>query len=356
MINRSICAAIVTASLAAGSLNSSGQAGEHESLLPPGTNEHVGILLQIDKATTALFERVAPSVVQITTFAKTTPPGESKIKTGSGFFWDRDGHVVTNAHVLRDADEIAVWFLSGQRLDAKVVGSAPNFDLAVLQVQGSISQPSIMVGSSENLKVGQSAFAIGSPFGLDQSLTSGVISALKRQLPTGKGRSVANIIQTDAAIHPGNSGGPLLDSSGRLIGVNTIAYTIPELGTSFGFAIPVDTVKRIVPLLIRDGRISTPGIGIVPASENVALKADIEGVIIARIKSNSPAEKAGLRPTDASGKFGDVIVGANGETVRDVYDLTDQLERIGVGSEVVLKVKRDSEIVDVRVAIIDVGQ
>ena len=350
LIRAALVAAVVAAS---GSV----QANEPEHPAPAASTEANNILLQIDRATVALFARVSPSVVQIITFAKGKTLAASKINTGSGFFWDKDGHIVTNAHVVNDTDEIAVWLASGQHLEADLVGSAPNFDLAVLRVKGLTAQPvPITVGSSDDLKVGQSAFAIGSPFGLDQSLTTGVISALKRQLPTSKGRSIANIIQTDAAIHHGSSGGPLLDALGRLIGINTIAYSNAELGTSFGFAIPVGTVKRIVPRLIRDGRIATPGIGIVPAKEEVALKAGIEGVIIARVRPDTPAEQAALRPTDSSGKPGDIIIGANGQPVGNVYDFTDQLESIGVGGEITLKIQRDGKVIDVTVAIIDVDQ
>jgi len=323
----------------------------------PLASETNDILLQIDRATVAMFARVSPSVVQITTLVKSKTSADAQITSASGFFWDKDGHIVTNAHVLSGADGILVWLSSGQQFDASVVGSAPNFDLAVLRIKG-LPAPSLplAIGSSDDLKVGQSAYAIGSPFGLEQSLTSGVVSGLKRQLPTDKGRAITNIIQTDAAVHPGSSGGPLLDSSGRLIGINSIAYSIDEFGTSFGFAIPVETVKRIVPLLIRDGRIATPGIGIVPAKEEVAVKDGIEGVIIARVRPNTPAAEVKLRPMDASGKPGDVIIGANGQPVRNVYEFTDQLERIGVGGDVTIKIQRDGATIDVTVAIIDIDQ
>ena len=196
---------------------------------------------------------------------------------------------------------------------------------------------------------------IGSPFGLDQSLTAGVISALKRKLPTSKGRSIANIIQTDAAIHPGNSGGPLLDSSGRLIGVNTLAYSTAALGTAFGFAIPVDFVNRIVPQLIKTGRVPMPGVGIVPGDETLALRLGIEGVVIARIRPGSPAERAALRAMDsATGMIGDIITGANGQPVRDAFDLTEQLENLGVGRTIALRISRDGKAVHMEVEIIDI--
>jgi S1-C subfamily serine protease len=312
------------------------------------------VLAEIERATISLFERAAPSVVQITSLVKTDNAAAVSIKVGSGFFWDADGHIVTNAHVVRDATEIAVWLPSGQQGRAEIVGSAPNFDLAVIRAKELRAAP-LSIGSSGALKVGQLAFAIGSPFGLDQSLTSGVISALNRQLPTSKGRSIPNIIQTDAAVHPGNSGGPLLDSSGRLIGVNTIAYSNSELGASFGFAIPVDVVSRIVPRLIREGHIPTPGIGIVPAAESSATRSGIEGVVIARIRPGSPAERAGLRAANSpSGAVGDVIKAANGQPVQNVLDLTEQLENLGVGGTVRLSIDRGGNIFDVRVDIVDI--
>ena len=317
--------------------------------------ESRSILAEIERATISLFERVSPSVVQIVviTNSDTSAPN---IKSGSGFFWDTGGNIVTNAHVVQDAKVIAVWLASGEQLEAEVVGSAPNSDLAVIRSKDLRSMPPpIMIGSSSNLKVGQLAFVIGSPFGLDQSLTAGVISALKRKLPMNKGRSIANIIQTDAAIHSGNSGGPLLDSSGRLIGVNTLAYSTAALSTTFGFAIPVDFVNRIVPQLIKTGRVMTPGVGIVPGDEALALRLGIEGVVIARIRPGSPAERAALHAMDsATGVVGDIITGANGQPVRDAFDLTEQLEYLGVGRTIALRVSRNRKAVDMEVEIIDI--
>jgi 2-alkenal reductase len=272
---------------------------------------------------------------------KSEDKSRPQIKTGAGFFWDSQGNIVTSAHVVRDAKEIAVWLTNGEEAEAKVVGRAVNFDVAVVRPMA-LKQipPPLAIASSSSLKVGLLAFAIGSPFGLDQSLTFGVISALKRQLRTGKGRSISNIIQTDAAVHPGNSRGPLLDSSGRMIGVNTIAYSIADLGTTFGFAIPSDTVTRIAPQLIEDGRIPTPGIGIVPADESVAIRSRIEGVIIARVQPGAPGEKANFRPMDAAADApGDIIIAANGQPVQTVTDLTDQLESLGVGQKITLEIE-----------------
>lgn len=189
--------------------------------------------------------------------------------------------------------------------------------------------PPIPLGSSAELKVGQSAFAIGNPFGLDQSLTSGIISALKRRLPTSGGREIANVIQTDAAVNHGNSGGPLLDSAGRLIGVTTAILSPSGSNAGIGFAIPADTVNRIVPELIENGRVPTPGIGVVPATEAIATRLGIEGLTVVETTPGSPARSAGLRGVDlARGSIGDVIVEINGKPVRRLSDLTDE-SRLG---------------------------
>ncbi len=301
-----------------------------------------GSLVEIERSTIDLFKRVAPSVVEITSVIVSDDSSKSGIKTGSGFFWDITGNIVTNAHVVQDASSITVWLASGDQVEAEIVGSAPNYDIAVIRLKVSRQvPPPIAIGTSSDLNVGQWAYAIGSPFGLDQSLTAGVISALKRRLPTGEGRQVSNIIQTDAAIYPGNSGGPLLDASGRLIGINTVAYSIAGSGSALGFAIPVDIVKSIAPDLIKNGRIPTPGIGIVIGDEGQAMRLGVQGVIVAGVSPGSPAERAALRAMNASTKaIGDVIIGVNGQPIRSSFDLTDQLEHIGIGRTIKLQVNR----------------
>jgi len=214
-----------------------------------------------------------------------------------------------------------------------------------------------MIGSSADLRVGQAAFAIGNPFGLDQSLTTGIISALKRRLPTSGGREIANVIQTDAAINPGNSGGPLLDSAGRVIGVTTAIISPSGTNAGIGFAIPIDVVNRIVPELIRNGKVPTPGIGIVAADESFATRMGVEGVIVVRTTPGSPAEHAGLRGVDTStGALGDVIVQANGKDVKRLSDLTEELERTGVGNSVKLEVKRGTETRVVESPVVDISR
>jgi 2-alkenal reductase len=330
----------------------------------PRPVEARGQLADSERATTEIFQRVSPSVVQVASRQAPSPlsaaedEGGSRGGSGTGFLWDAAGHIVTNDHVVGGASEVAVRFASGEVAAADVVGTAPNYDLAVIRVRGARQLPApVAVGSSGDLQVGQSAFAIGNPFGLDQSLTSGIISALKRRLPTSGGREIANVIQTDAAINPGNSGGPLLDSAGRVIGVTTAIISPSGTNAGIGFAIPVDVVNRIVPELIRNGRVPTPGIGIVAASEAVATRLGVEGVVIVRTTPGSPAERSGLRGVDlTNGALGDVIVEANGQPVRRLSDLTDAIEQTGVGRPARLIVMRAGRNRSVEVPVIDIGR
>jgi S1-C subfamily serine protease len=322
-----------------------------------------GDLAESERATVSMFERVSPSVVQVVG-AGSGAGGASDIESdgvreqsGSGFIWDGAGHVVTNNHVVSGTQEVAVRLASGQVIGASIVGTAPNYDLAVVRLRNTWQLPApIAIGSSADLKVGQAAFAIGNPFGLDQSLTTGVISALKRRMPTSAGREIGNVVQTDAAVNPGNSGGPLLDSAGRLIGVTTAIISPSGSNAGIGFAIPVDTVNRVVPELISNGRVPTPGIGIVAANEAAATRLGIEGVVVVRTVPGSPAAQAGLRGIGQSGELGDVIVSAGGQPTRRLSDLTDQLEAVGVGREIELAVKRNDGSVTLRVRVEDIGR
>ena len=326
------------------------------------TVDQRGPLSEAERANIELFERVSPSVVQVAARAAAGNPLDEDegagAASGTGFVWDNNGHVVTNNHVVQNGTEVAVKFASGEVAQAEVIGVAPNYDLAVLRIRNSRQlPPPVALGSSSDLKVGQLAFAIGNPFGLDQSLTSGIISALKRRLPTSSGREIANVIQTDTAINPGNSGGPLLDSAGRLIGVNTAIISPSGSSAGIGFAVPADIVNRVVPELIKNGRVPTPGIGIVAASEAVATRLGVEGVIVVRTAPGSPAERAGIREVNlSSGALGDVIVQADGKPVHRLSDLTDQLEQVGAGKSVRVGVKRGSETRDVNVDIVDIGR
>ncbi|HEV2566662.1 MAG TPA: trypsin-like peptidase domain-containing protein [Microvirga sp.] len=317
-----------------------------------------GDLSDFEQSTIRVFGTVAPSVVQVVALQARGSSGGEPAGSGTGFIWDAAGHVVTNNHVVENGSSFVVRLASGEVLPAEVVGRAPNYDLAVLRVQprGGLPAP-VPVGRSADLKVGQTAYAIGNPFGLDQSLTTGIISALKRRLPTSGGREVADVIQTDAAINPGNSGGPLLDSAGRLIGVNTAIFSPSGANAGIGFAIPVDVVNRVVPELIRTGRVPTPGIGILAGDETLAARLGVNGVIVAGVVPGSPADQAGLRGVDPrAGVIGDVIVGVEDAPVRHLPDLTDRLEQTGVGNTITLKILRDNQTRTVEVRIVDVGE
>jgi S1-C subfamily serine protease len=327
----------------------------------PRLVEPRGSLAEAERTAIEIFDRVSPSVVQVV--ARPAGAGSQGIvvegvQTGTGFIWDSSRHLVTNSHVVAGTSEVVVRLASGELVQAKPMGVTENYDLAVLRLDGIRPLPSaVSIGTSADLKVGQWAFAIGNPFGLDQSLTTGVISALKRRLPTSAGREIGNVIQTDAAINPGNSGGPLLDSAGRLIGVNTAIFSPSGANAGIGFAIPVDLVNRIAPELISNGRVPTPGIGVVAADEAVGTRLGTEGVVVVRTISGSAAEKAGLRGMDPkTGALGDVIVAVNGKPVRSLADLTDQLEQIGVGGTAELSIKRGSTTTSVRVEVADLGR
>jgi S1-C subfamily serine protease len=329
----------------------------------PRTIEPRGSLADIERTTIEIFERASPSVVQVVGRAGMfeAPPSEGEngpAQSGTGFVWDPAGHIVTNDHVVEGTGSLAVRLASGQVLRAQIVGTAPNYDLAVIRVDNTRSlPPPIAIGTSDDLKVGQWVFAIGNPFGLDQSLTTGIISALKRRLPTSGGREITNVIQTDAAINPGNSGGPLLDSAGRVIGVNTAIFSPSGASAGIGFAIPIDSVNRVVPELIRRGSVPTPGIGFVAASEAAATRAGVQGVVIVRTAPGSSAERAGLRGMDPkTGKPGDIIVGVNGKPVRGLADLIQEFEQVGVGKRVTVTVQRDGREMPVEVEVMDIGR
>ena len=272
--------------------------------------------------------------------------------------WDAAGHLVTNYHVIKGTTEIGVRLTSGEFVSARLVGVAPNYDLAVLRVEANRAplRP-IIVGSSADLQVGQETFAIGNPYGLDQTLTSGIVSALHRRLPTAPSHEISGVIQTDAPINPGNSGGPLLDSAGRLIGVNSAIITGSGASAGIGFAIPIDVVNRVAGQLIRDGRVPVPGIGIVGASESEATRLSIDGVIIVRAIPQSPAARAGLEGADSDGGVvQDVITAANGQPVHTMSDLADVFDEVGVGKSVNLTVTRSGQTRSIDVEVTDISR
>jgi S1-C subfamily serine protease len=321
-----------------------------------------GDLVESERLTIDIFNRVSPSVVQVAGRtggnALMNPEQEGGVQSGTGFIWDEAGDIVTNNHVVEGTSGLVVRLSSDEVGDAEIVGVAPTYDLAVIRLRSPRKVPApISVGSSADLKVGQMALAIGNPFGLDQSLTTGIISALKRRLPTSGGREIANVIQTDAPINPGNSGGPLLDSAGRLIGVNTAIFSPSGSNAGIGFAIPVDVVNRVVPELIRSGRVPIPGIGIILGSEVAATRLGVQGIIIVRTLPGLPAARAGLRGMNTSaGTLGDVIVAVNDQPVRQVADLLDQIEQVGVGGKVALTVDRGGSQMKMTLDVVDVSQ
>jgi S1-C subfamily serine protease len=277
---------------------------------------------------------------------------------GSGFIWDDKGHIVTNAHVIATASAAKVTLNDGTTLPARLTGAAADFDLAVLKIDPPLGKrlPAIPLGRSSDLQVGQKVFAIGNPFGLDQSLTTGVISALGRQIKSLTRQRIEDVIQTDAAINPGNSGGPLLDSAGRLIGVNTQIVSPSGAYAGIGFAIPVDTVNVVVPELIRHGKLSRPTIGVVLQDELQARRWGVKsGALIRNVVPGGPAEQAGLRslrPIAGNRLLGDVIVSVDGKKVMNPDDFTSYLAKKKVGDSVQLVVNRNGEEIEFTVPLV----
>jgi len=319
-----------------------------------------GPLQAQEQAVVKLFEIAAPSVTYITTqqLARRGFFIAQSESAGSGFVWDERGHVVTNFHVVSGASKVQVQLDAGRTYDARVVGGAPEYDLAVVKLeQIPPGLKPIALGTSGDLRIGQTVYAIGNPFGMARTLTQGIVSALDRQLPTSDVREIAGVIQTDAAINPGNSGGPLLDTAGRLIGVTTAIRSPSGANTGVGLAIPVDLVNRIVPALIAHGRAPQPGIGIVPFHPEIVARAGVVGVVSARIVPGSPAAQAGLKPFDqASGSLGDVIVAVNGRPVESLPAFASELDRVGIGQLAELTVVRDGKERRVRVKVMDLGR
>ena len=301
-------------------------------------------------ATIQVFERSTKSVVFITNTALRRDIWSLNVMevpqgSGSGFVWDLDGHIVTNFHVIYGASTISVVLGEGSDYQAKVVGVDPDHDLAVLKIQAPRDKlVPVQLGSSRDLRVGQKVLAIGNPFGLDHTLTTGVVSALGRSIKSLSERTIDGVIQTDAAINPGNSGGPLLDSAGRLIGVNTQIVSPSGAFAGIGFAVPVDMVARLVPQLIRYGKIIKPGLGVSLVQDDVAQRWGIKGAVLARVDRNGAAGKAGLRGIRETGggriELGDIIIKLDGKPVDGIDDLTRILDGHKVGDEVTIEYVR----------------
>jgi 2-alkenal reductase len=319
-----------------------------------------GDLADFEKSTITIFNSAAPSVVYI--FTENAQSGffgrrEVQQGAGSGFLWDNYGHVVTNFHVIQGSQSIQVRLDSGEAIRATLVGGSPDHDLAIIRLR---SKPQsirpIPVGRSNDLAVGQAVFAIGNPFGLARTLTTGVISALDRRLPTAGGREVMGVIQTDAAINPGNSGGPLIDSAGRLIGVNTAIISGSGSSAGIGFAVPVDVVNQVVPELITNGKVPRPGIGIIVLDEEVAASLGVLGVVIDRVVPNSEADRVGLEGIDYRNRLiGDIIVAVGDQEVRNIDEFIRILENYAIGQSIMLDVRRGDQIRTVEVKIMDIS-
>ncbi|WP_456453141.1 S1C family serine protease [Hydrogenimonas sp.] len=316
-----------------------------------------GSLSEEEKATIELFERCKDSVVYIATAKAVVDPWTRSVfnvprGTGSGFVWDELGHIVTNYHVIEGASEARVRLSDGRDYPAVLVGASRGHDLAVLRINVPIKRPQpVMIGTSHDLKVGQKTFAIGNPFGLDWTLTTGIVSALHREMSEGNGVVIRDLIQTDAAINPGNSGGPLLDSAGRLIGVNTAIFSPSGAYAGIGFAIPVDTVNRIVPQLIAYGQYLEPSLGVeVDERLNRLARARLgfDGVMVLRVYPGTSAAKAGLRGItlypDGSFDPGDIIVAVDGEPVKSVEELRAVLDRHRIGDTVTVTLARGGKL------------
>jgi S1-C subfamily serine protease len=298
-----------------------------------------------------IFKKASPSVVYVTNKTiqrdffsfnvQEVPQG-----TGSGFIWDASGIIVTNFHVIQGASRITITLQDGTDLEAKLVGVAPDKDLAVLKVNTTKSLSALPLGNSSLLEVGRKVIAIGNPFGLDTTLTVGVVSALNREISAVSNRKIRGVIQTDASINPGNSGGPLLNSLGQLVGVNTAIYSPSGASAGIGFAIPVNTVKKIVPQLIRFGQVIRPDLGIEIAPDHWAKRLGVEGVLILRTKPDSSADKAGLigMSRDRRGNIviGDLIVSIEGEAIANSDDLLNILEQHKSGDTISLVIEREN--------------
>ncbi len=325
---------------------------------PPIAPLSSAVRIEDERNTIAVFRDVAASTVFVTQkrmvvtdmFGTTE---EVAAGSGSGFVWDAEGHVVTNFHVVDGAQSLTVSFDSQQVLEAKVVGIEPRKDIAVLKINvPAANLKPVRIANRASLEVGQKTVAIGNPFGLDHTLTTGVISALGRQVVGAGGVTIRDMIQTDAAINPGNSGGPLLDSTGALIGMNTMIYSKSGSSAGIGFAVPVSIIARIVPQLIKSGKVETVGLGIpLDPQRRIERRLGVKGVAVLEVPKGTPAERAGLRqPRRVPGGISlDIIVGVDDQKVDDYDDLYNVLEPHRPGDKVVVKVRRGDEVVDVPV-------
>ncbi len=317
-----------------------------------------------DTEATALYKRASPSVVAVANHALVrrgffnfqiyeVPQG-----AGSGFIWDKHGHIVSNYHVVHQASTLAVTFPDGSRYDAQLVGIAPDYDLAVLKINApSEKLVPVELAPSRDLEVGQTVYAIGNPFGLDTTLSSGIVSALGRTITSMTERRISDVIQTDTAINPGNSGGPLLDRRGQLVGVNTAILSPSGAYAGIGFAVPSDTVARVIPQLIEKGRVTRAGLGVELLPDHVTARAGVSGVAVYAVYEQTPAASAGLEGVGVSRMgalvFGDIITAIDAVPVRTIEDLRAALDPRQPGESATLTLLRDGKTRDVKVTLIE---
>jgi S1-C subfamily serine protease len=333
-----------------------------DSSAQPRPVEARGDLAASEKMNIEIYDRVSPSVVHVTNLAERRGQFSLDVQqvprgTGTGFVWDTDGHIVTNYHVVEGADAAKVFLADHSSYDAKKIWGYPDKDIAVLWIEAPKDKlHPIHVGQSHDLKVGQLTFAIGNPFGLDLSMTTGIVSALGREIESANHRPIRGVIQTSAPINPGNSGGPLLDSAGLLIGMNTAILSPSGASAGIGFAIPVDEINTVVPQLIRHGKVVKPRLGVQIAGDQLAQEAGVsEGVLIIRVTPNSPAAQAGLRgiTRDEEGQIhlGDILLSIDNNPINSSRDLYTVMDDYKVGDTVTVTILRDGKRQNVQVAL-----
>jgi S1-C subfamily serine protease len=339
--------------------------GEHndktDKTAAPRPIAAAGPMTAEEKTNIEIFQKSKDSVVNIISAQLfgtrlSLRPQEVPQGSGTGFVWDEKGRIVTNYHVVKGADRIHVILSDQSKATAYQVNVDPDQDLAVLWTDAPVDKlKPLPIGDSSKLQVGQRVYAIGNPFGLDHTLTTGIVSALGRSMESQSNRTIRGVIQTDAAINPGNSGGPLLDSSGRVIGVTSAILSTSGSWAGIGFAIPVDDVNRVVPMLIRNEKVVRPTLGIAIAPDQLARQKGIDGVLIVDVVPGGPADQARLRPTRRSEEgdivLGDVIVAVNKTPIHTVDDLHAALDKARVGQSVTVTARRDGQDVNIPVTL-----
>ena len=309
-------------------------------------------LSQEEKTNIAIYDQGSRSLVQITNLTEIKTAFDLDVQqvpkgVGSGFVWDQAGHIVTNYHVVDGADAVRVTLSGRGTYEARQIAAYPDQDIAVIRIDAPKAKlHPVLIGTSHDLKVGQVVYALGDPFGLDQTMTTGIISALSRQMESRNGRVIHGVIQISAPINPGNSGGPLLDSSGRLIGMTTAIISPSGAFAGIGFAIPIDEINQVVPQLINHGKVIHPQLGVQIAGDQLAEQLGLkEGALILKVLPNGPAAKAGLHGTrrDDSGQIhlGDIIVAIDDIKITRGKDLFAAMERFHVGDKVKVAILRE---------------